>query len=273
MLKRIFIPSPNFSVRTSSVRLIVLHTAEGARTIEDLGHFFSTPKPESSHCGADDTPGTVAQYVADTNKAWSCAAYNSASVNLELCAFAAWTTGQWMLHPNMLANCAAWIAEEALRFDIPITELTDAEAQGSGRGVCQHKQLGAAGGGHTDCGPGFPIDHVLTLARGSGPALSDPHHYLYHPSSRPNAAGLRGGPFEVEPGRKVDERERIISYDKARQHRLLHRKGLVVIQRDLGALAQRLLGIKGGAPWPVDHRHLEVRYKGLLARSKGEKVV
>jgi hypothetical protein len=34
--------------------------------------------------------------------------------------------------------------------------------------VCQHNDLGSGGGGHWDCGPNFPIDHVLDLARGGG---------------------------------------------------------------------------------------------------------
>jgi len=68
----------------------------------------------------------------------------------------------------MLANCAAWIAEEAAAFGLPITRLTPSQAQGSGRGVCQHVDLGARGGGHHDCGAGFPMDYVLNLARGGG---------------------------------------------------------------------------------------------------------
>jgi hypothetical protein len=170
-LKRVQIPSPNHSSRKgAAVRLIVLHTAEGALSIESLGSFFASPASQvSSHCGADDTPNTVGEYVQPAEKAWTVAAFNPISVNLELCAFASWTTSQWMQHPHMLANCAAWIREEAKRFDIPIVKLSDAEAQGSGRGVCQHSNLGVAGGGHHDCGPGFPIDHVLDLARASKP--------------------------------------------------------------------------------------------------------
>jgi len=50
------IPSPSFSSRLGAVpRLIVLHTAEGARTIESLGDYFANPATKaSSHVGADD---------------------------------------------------------------------------------------------------------------------------------------------------------------------------------------------------------------------------
>jgi hypothetical protein len=66
----------------------------------------------------------------------------------------------------MLRNCADWVREECDHYDIPITKLSASAAQGSGRGVCQHADLGAAGGGHWDCGDGFPIDDVLEMARG-----------------------------------------------------------------------------------------------------------
>jgi hypothetical protein len=163
-------PSPNYSGRGgASVRLIVLHTAEGATTIESLGNFFSNPSSGvSSHTGADDKKNIVGEYVRPGNKAWTAANANPVAVQIELCAFAAWSRDEWMRHSNMLANCAAWIAEEARRFSLPITKLTSSQAQGSGRGVCQHRDLGSWGGSHHDCGNGFPIDHVLDLARGGG---------------------------------------------------------------------------------------------------------
>jgi hypothetical protein len=89
-------------------------------------------------------------------------------VSLELCGFASWSTSEWNNHPNMLDNCAKWVAEEAAHWGVPITRLTSSQAQGSGRGVCQHVDLGARGGGHHDCGAGFPMDKVLEMARGGG---------------------------------------------------------------------------------------------------------
>jgi len=170
-LTRVWIPSPNYSSRGgASVRLIVLHTAEGARTIESLGSFFQGNVSASSHVGADDKVNTVGEYVKRGNKAWTQAEFNPVAVSMELCAFAAWSTDEWNRHPNMLDNCAKWIAEESAQFGIPITRLSPSQAQGSGRGVCQHSDLGTRGGGHHDCGPGFPMDYVLTLAAGGAPA-------------------------------------------------------------------------------------------------------
>jgi hypothetical protein len=170
-LKRVWIPSPNWSSRSgAAVRLIVLHTAEGARTIESLGGYFANPSVQaSSHVGADDKANTIGEYVHRPDKAWTQSGANPVSVSIELCGFAAWDTAEWNRHPNMLSNCAQWIAEEAAHWGLPITRLTPAQAQGSGRGVCQHVDLGAWGGGHHDCGAGFPMDRVLDMARGGQP--------------------------------------------------------------------------------------------------------
>jgi hypothetical protein len=153
----------------------VLHTAEGARTIESLGSFFQGDVQASSHVGADDKSNTVGEYVHRNNKAWTQSDFNPVAVSIELCAFADWSVDEWHRHPAMLANCAAWIAEETAHYNLPITRLNSSQAQGSGRGVCQHVDLGSRGGGHHDCGPGFPMDYVLDLARnGTQPAPFPP---------------------------------------------------------------------------------------------------
>jgi hypothetical protein len=170
-LDRIPLPSPNYSSRGGSgVRLIVLHTAEGATTIESLGNFFANPASQvSSHAGADDKPNTVGIYVKRGDKAWTSANANPVAVQIELCAFAEWSSADWNQHPTMLANCAAWIAEEAAAFGIPIRGLSDGEAQGGAAGVCQHVNLGSWGGGHWDCGGPFPFSYVLEMAGASTP--------------------------------------------------------------------------------------------------------
>lgn len=168
-LKRVSIPSPNYSSRGGArVTTIVLHTAEGATTYQSLGAFFQNPASGvSSHVGIDDTPGTVGEYVPRSGKSWTAASANPWSVQAELCAFAAWSAADWSAHPQMLANTAAWIAEEAAAFGIPLTLLSATQAQDpNAAGVCQHADLGAMGGGHWDCGPAFPIQQVLSMAAG-----------------------------------------------------------------------------------------------------------
>jgi hypothetical protein len=71
----------------------------------------------------------------------------------------------------MMSNLAAWIAEEAAAFGIPIVRLTAAQAQdGVSPGVCDHAALGADGGGHWDVGASLPWDSVMAMATGASPA-------------------------------------------------------------------------------------------------------
>lgn len=174
-LTRVWMPSPNYSSRGgSAVRLIIIHSSEGAQTYQSLGNFFSNPSSQvSSHVGIDSTPNTIGEYVSRPNKAWTAANANPVAIQAELCtpsgASVGWSTSDWNARPVMLSNLAQWIAEEAAYYNIPIVRLTASQAQTNGRGVCQHLDLGGWGGGHVDCGPGFPIDAVIAQAAGSKP--------------------------------------------------------------------------------------------------------
>jgi hypothetical protein len=192
-LHRVAYPTSSYSSRGgAAVRLLVVHTAEGARTIESLGSFFANPANQvSSHAGADDKVNTIGVYVRKADKAWTAADYNPVACQIELCGFAAWDSAEWHNHPNMLENCASWIREEAASFGIPIVKLSPAAAQGAGRGVCQHRDLGSGGGGHSDCGDGFPIDEVIARAGGQ---LTPP------PPQEVDDMKSVGVTFEMNPG-------------------------------------------------------------------------
>jgi len=186
-LNRVPIPSPNYSGRGGqAVRLLVIHTAEGARTIESLGSYFQGDVEASSHAGADDKPGTVGIYVERSSSAWTQCDYNGVAASLELCGFAAWTAAEWEAHPHMVDNAGLWLGEEAAAFGIPLRLLTAAEAQGGAAGVCDHAALGAAGGGHWDVGSSFPWSRALDVAGGAAPPP---------PSSPPSGGGTTAPPF------------------------------------------------------------------------------
>lgn len=172
-LKRVWIGSPNYSSGNSGRRLLVLHSSEGAQTWQSLGNFFANPSSKvSSHVGIDDQRGTIGEYVKRSNSSWTASNANRVAVQAELCtpsgASANWSRNTWMnQHHNMLLNAADWLREESKATGVPLVALTPSQAQGNGRGVCQHKDLGSWGGGHVDCGPGFPIDYVMDLAKGT----------------------------------------------------------------------------------------------------------
>lgn len=172
-LKRVWMRSPSYYTGNSGRRLIVIHSSEGAQTYQSLGNFFANVNNQvSSHVGIDDAVrGTVGEYVHRYDTAWTAGNANGVAVQAELCtpsgASANWSSQTWKNHDTMLRNLADWLREESNATGIPLVKLTPGQAQGTGRGVCQHKDLGAWGGGHVDCGPGFPMDYVMDLAKGT----------------------------------------------------------------------------------------------------------
>jgi hypothetical protein len=161
------ISSPNRSARGSlPVRLIVVHTAEGARTVTELGNYFANASVQaSSHVGIDDTG--LEQYVPYSEAAWTILSANPISDNAELCGFAAWTRDVWLTqHMPMLRNAAAWIRGRCQARGIPIVKLTPAQVAAGQAGVCGHWDwtVGMKDGTHTDPGSNFPWDVVMSLA-------------------------------------------------------------------------------------------------------------
>ena len=141
-------------------RLIVLHTTEGnnvpnsAQDLVGLGQFFNRSATQaSSHVGVDGD-GYGAQYVPDDKKAWTQASFNPQALSVEQVGRAA----QGTFPEAQLRMTAKYIAYWSVKYNIPITKSTT-------HGVCEHKHLGAAGGGHVDCGPNYPFERVLGYAR------------------------------------------------------------------------------------------------------------
>jgi N-acetylmuramoyl-L-alanine amidase len=167
------ISSPNRSARGSKpVRLIVVHTAEGATNVTALGNYFARASVQaSSHVGIDDQG--VEQYVPYSEASWTLRSGNPISDNAELCGFAAWTRKQWLgPHRPMIERAAAWIRERCLARSIPIVKLTPAQVAAGMSGVIGHTDwtVGMKDGTHTDPGPGFPWDVVIGLATGPASA-------------------------------------------------------------------------------------------------------
>jgi hypothetical protein len=163
--------SPNSSPRGAApVRLVILHTAEGARTVAELGNYFASASVQvSSHVGIDDQG--LEQYVPYEREAWTTLSANPVSDNAELCGFAAWTREQWLSqHRPMLERAASWVAARCAARNIPVVKLTPAQVAAGHAGVIGHVDwtLGMKEGTHTDPGPGFPWDVVISLAQGGG---------------------------------------------------------------------------------------------------------
>jgi hypothetical protein len=182
MVARLWMPSPNYSSSRGGVRLIVLHTTEGATTIQSLANHICKPgTPASYHCAADNhAQNRVAEYVKRNHSAYGQASANSVSVCCAACTPSgganSWSRSYWLDRQGwLLDSMAGWVAEEARAYGIPIVRLSASQAQGSGRGVCGHADLGgwgSGGQGRSDPGAGFPWDYVLAKASGQKPPPS-----------------------------------------------------------------------------------------------------
>lgn len=160
-------------------RLIVLHTTtdpdgggpyfwnqRGLRDLKRLGAWFDNPRSAVSAHVANDAQGHDARYVRDRRKAWSVVAFNSVSLNIEQIGTDEYSKRKWLRQREpQLKNTARWIAHWHRRWGIPIYRARVAGSTVLRSGVATHAQLGSAGGGHHDPGPGYPIGHVLRQAR------------------------------------------------------------------------------------------------------------
>lgn len=140
-------------------RVIVLHSTEshnrpGNEDLAAIVAWFNNPASQASSHVVVDGEGRSARCVPDAAKAWTQASFNPQSLSVEQIGFASqqsWPDAQ-------LRKTAQYVAFWSKTFGIPITHSTTA-------GVCEHQDLGAAGGGHHDPGPAYPLGRVLEMAR------------------------------------------------------------------------------------------------------------
>lgn len=157
--------------RRSRVRLLIIHTTEGARTMQSLASFLRRGPNASYHAGSDDY--VLAYLVNRMNEAWHCRGANPMADGFVMCAFAEWSEREWLNHPVMLENAAWWLASCARERGIPLRHLTINETRDAFHnknhpgGVIAHWDYTRAlgDGSHWDVGREFPWSRVLNRAR------------------------------------------------------------------------------------------------------------
>lgn len=157
---------------TKDVSLIVIHTTEGhdrpgIGDLDALGDYFNNPAVQASSHVAIDGEGHSAQYVGDRRKAWTCAGFNSRSLNIEQIGFARFTLKDWQRRRKQLDKCAWYIAYWSGKHGIPIRKgrVNSRTGEVLRSGVVRHSDLGDVGGNHGDPGRGYPLRRVLRKAR------------------------------------------------------------------------------------------------------------
>jgi len=175
-LARVAIPSPNYSSGRGTTRILCLHTSEGAEQWDSLGAYLAQSSSQVSYqAGFDDrSAAQIGVYVHHYDKAWAALDANSLGEHACFCtpsgAAAGWTRADWLARDRMLQAAAAWCAEEATRYGIPLQRIDGAGINAGRYGICDHWACTQAlGGSHTDVGAGFPWDVLLAYALGAQP--------------------------------------------------------------------------------------------------------
>lgn len=159
----------NRSGRTTKVRLIVLHSTEshdrpGTQDLEGVLEWFDNPAAQASSHIIIDKDGLTARAVDDRDKAWTCAAFNGVSVNVEQIGWSRFTQKRWLMRDKQLRATARWIAFWSRKYDIPIVKGAVVGRAVAAPGVVTHSMLGEPGGNHGDPGAGYPLEKVLRMA-------------------------------------------------------------------------------------------------------------
>lgn len=154
----------------AKLRLLAIHTAEGARTDESLATFCDRMNDRSYHDGCDDD--SLTRMVYHNRSAWHLRGGNKMALGLCLMGFAKWTRKEWLQHKKMLQACSWWIEKESWDHEIPLRKLTSSQVGKVVRnprlegGVCGHIDYtnGTGDGTHWDPGHNFPWDLVMARA-------------------------------------------------------------------------------------------------------------
>jgi len=137
--------SPNQSSRHGErIDLLVWHETAGAYA-GSVNWLCNPAAQASAHLVIREDGLAATQLVALADKAWHAVAFNPRSVGVEH----ANTTAKGYATEHQLRVSARVFGWLCLHLGVPPRWARG----GVGRGVCYHGELGAAGGGHYNCGP------------------------------------------------------------------------------------------------------------------------
>lgn len=200
-------PTPNYTPTLIAHDLIVVHRTEGGYA--GACAWLCDPRARASaHLVMKADGSEVTQLVPLQHKAWAQCNFNGRAISLEVEGFTA--NGFSGETARAAARIVAWLCRE---YAIPPSWAKG----GAGRGVCQHVDLGAAGGGHHDaCGLGSPdwlafMADVKEFFDALGPGLLPPFALHGLPQTHEIAAPLdaeptpsHGGAARAEIAERID---------------------------------------------------------------------
>ena len=135
-----WVTSPNFYSSTLRPKLVVLHDTEGSYD-GAVSWFSQVQSKVSAHIVLKEDGSEATQMVPFKKVAWHVKAFNGEALGIEFAGIE--TRGYPQAQWDAGAQLTAYLCK---RYGIPPIYA----AGGQGSGICQHKDLGAAGGGHHD---------------------------------------------------------------------------------------------------------------------------
>lgn len=164
-----------------TIRLLCLHDVEVAEkpdTAEAVARLFHTWDRKASTHEVIDADSVVV-CVRDKDVAYAAAGANHDGKHYELAGYASQTAGQWLddYGKRMLPIAARRVAEDCIRYHIPVHRLTVAELRDKRtQGITHHADVERAfpSTGHSDVGPNFPWDYFLALVAHDVAMLTNP---------------------------------------------------------------------------------------------------
>jgi N-acetyl-anhydromuramyl-L-alanine amidase AmpD len=176
-----FIKARHFTPgRKVPISLLVIHDMEAARSMVTALHvaqWFAGPAaPQASAHFCVDSSEAV-QCVAEFDTAWAAPGANDQGIHYELAGFAKDTREQWLTDAHELELAASLVAMHCAAYGIP-AEFVDADCLAAGKsGITTHAEVSKwkkTIGGHTDPGPGFPMDRFVEMVRAELPPTCTP---------------------------------------------------------------------------------------------------
>jgi hypothetical protein len=134
-------PTPNYSPTFIKHEILIAHMMEGGYA-GSVAWLCQRAAGASAHLCMSEDGAEVSQLAPLQFKAWAQCAFNGRGVSLEIPGRT--TQGIPQARWRAAALIFGWLC---VAYDIPPVWAKG----GQGRGLCQHHDLGAAGGGHVDC--------------------------------------------------------------------------------------------------------------------------
>lgn len=163
---------------TRTPRFIALHTTEGIGTVESYARFFRNTPAGLGSSFLVERSGRTGIYVPRlTDRTYAVANHNTDCISIEQVGFAATSEKDWLGKYRRQLYATAWLCAW-LCDELGIPPIA-AGREGPRKfthsaGITQHRWI--PDNDHIDCGPGYPIDLVVGLARkwvkSGGPTLS-----------------------------------------------------------------------------------------------------